>query len=140
MAHTDQTKNNAAEPKGALMMRIVAMPADANPDGDIFGGWLLGLMDMSGSLAARGLAGRRVVTIAVDSMAFLKPVFVGDVVCCYADPIRVGSSSATFAIQAWVLRSEGGERELVTEGRFTFVSIGADRRPRPLKNPPVMAS
>lgn len=121
-----------SQPRGELALRTMAMPKDTNPDGDIFGGWLLGQMDVAGGMTARQRAGGRVATVAVDGMVFHKPVFVGDVLCCYADLERVGRTSLTYHIQAWVLRQGSGLREIVTEGRFTFVAIGADRRPREL--------
>ena len=127
------TERQETEPQGELALRTLAMPADTNPDGDMFGGWLLAQMDMAGGVVARARAGRRVATVAVDSMKFHRPVFVGDVVCCYANIVRVGTSSLTLHIQAWVLRRDEGERELVTEGRFTFVAVGQDRRPRPIR-------
>lgn len=124
------SENEVKMPRGDLVLRDLAMPADTNPDGDIFGGWLLSQMDIAGGMAARQKAGGRVATVAIDSMVFHKPVNVGDVLCCYADLIRVGTTSMTFHIQAFVMRQGSGERELVTEGKFTFVAIGQDRRPR----------
>jgi len=122
------------EPKGELVLRTLAMPADTNPDGDIFGGWLLSQMDIAGGIAAKLATKGRVATVAVDAMVFHKPVSVGDVMCCYAFKERVGTTSITFTIQAWVLRGQGDtdgeDRQLVTEGRFTFVALGADRKKR----------
>ena len=124
-------------PVGELVLRTLAMPADTNPDGDIFGGWLLSQMDIAGGIAARQATNGRVATVAIDAMVFHKPVSVGDVMCCYADLKHVGNSSITYHIQAWVLRGGEGEaanlRELVTEGKFTFVAIGADRKKRQIK-------
>lgn len=124
------TASDENSQRGELVLRTLAMPADTNPDGDIFGGWLLGQMDIAGGMAARRRAGGRVATVAVDSMVFHRPVFVGDVLCCYADLVKVGRTSLSFHIQAWVLREGSGEREIVTEGMFTFVAIGPDRKPR----------
>ena len=126
-------KNN--DPQGELVLRTLAMPADTNPEGDIFGGWLLAQMDIAGGLPAKQLAAGRVATVAVNSMVFHLPVFVGDVVCCYADIVKVGTTSVTVNVQAWVLRnastSNGNEkREMVTEGSFVYVAVGADRKPR----------
>lgn len=118
------------EPRGEMQLRTLAMPADTNPSGDIFGGWLLSQMDIAGSLPARIRAGGRVATVAVDSMTFHLPVYVGDVVCCYADVIKVGRTSVTTLVQAWAMRGGDGERVKVTEGRFVYVAIGADRKPR----------
>ncbi len=118
-------------PKGELVLRTLAMPADTNPAGDIFGGWLLAQMDIAGGIAAKQRSKGRVATVAVDSMTFHKPVFVGDVLCCYANIERIGNTSLTIRLQAWVIREvHAGERVKVTEGLFTFVAIGDDRKPR----------
>jgi len=117
------------------MLRTLAMPADTNPAGDIFGGWLLSQMDIAGGIAAKQRSRGRVATVAVDSMTFHKPVFVGDVLCCYANIERVGNTSLTIRLQAWVIReAHAGERVKVTEGLFTFVAIGEDRRPRSVQS------
>lgn len=121
------------EPRGEMSIRTLAMPADTNPAGDIFGGWLLSQMDIAGGVAARSATkGGRVATVAVDSMIFHMPVFVGDVVCCYSEITRVGTSSITINIQAWAMRDGAGTRVKVTEGVFTYVHIGPDRRPAPI--------
>ena len=86
-------------------LRTIAMPADTNAHGDIFGGWLLSQMDLAGSVVAYERAGGRIATVAIEAMTFHKPVFVGDAVCCYAHLRRVGSTSVTFAIEAWVVIS-----------------------------------
>ncbi len=112
-------------------IRTVAMPADTNPAGDIFGGWLMAQMDLAaGNAAARRAAGR-CATVAVDAMTFLKPVFVGDEVSLYADVISVGRSSLRIAIEAWRRGREGATAEKVTQAIFTFVAIDEQRRPRP---------
>lgn len=112
-------------------VRTLAMPADANPSGDIFGGWILAQMDIAAGCAAYIRAGGRVATVAVDAMTFHQPVFVGDVVSCYADVARVGRTSLTMLIQTWAQRRDGTEVK-VTEGHFTCVAIGEERRPRPV--------
>ena len=91
-------------PKGQLTVRIVAMPADTNPSGDIFGGWIMGLMDLSAGIAARDQARGRVVTASVSSLSFLHPVKVGDVVCCYTEIVSTGRTSMTLEVEAWVVR------------------------------------
>jgi acyl-CoA thioesterase YciA len=119
------------EPMGELALRTLAMPADTNPAGDIFGGWLLAQMDIAGGILAKQRAAGRVATIAVDGMIFHKPVFVGDVVCCYGHIERVGTTSMSIKVQVWTIRAEAqSERVKVTEGVFTYVAIGSDRRPR----------
>jgi len=127
------TDSELEEPRGELVIRTLAMPADTNPAGDIFGGWLLAQMDIAGGVLARTRGSGRVATIAVDSMVFHSPVFVGDVVCCYADMARIGRTSMTVHIQAWVLRDAAGDRVKVTEGVFTYVAIDDNRRPRPVE-------
>lgn len=121
-----------AEPRGELAIRTIAMPADTNPAGDIFGGWVLSQMDIAGGIVARVRARGRVATVAVDSMVFHMPVFVGDVVCCYAEVVRTGTTSVTVNVETWVLRGGAAERIKVTAGLFTYVHIGEDRRPAPL--------
>jgi acyl-CoA thioesterase YciA len=108
------------------------MPADANPAGDIFGGWVLSQMDISGGLCAEMRAAGRVVTVAVEAMSFLKPVYIGDVLCVYTRLAREGHSSFAVDVEAWALRGRIGERVKVTEGIFTFVAIDGNGRPRPL--------
>lgn len=119
-------------PRGALQTRTLAMPADTNPSGDIFGGWVLSQMDVAGGILAGEVAKGRVATVAVDGMTFYLPVFVGDIVCCYGDVVRTGRTSIAINVQAWALRQNSTERVLVTEGIYTYVAIGADRRPREL--------
>jgi acyl-CoA thioesterase YciA len=113
-------------------VRTLAMPADANPSGDIFGGWLLAQMDIAGAIPAVERAKGRVATIAVDGMTFRSPVFVGDLVSVYAEIVKTGATSITVEVEAWAQRSRGAEVTRVTHGRFTYVAIGDDRKPRPL--------
>jgi acyl-CoA thioesterase YciA len=120
-------------PLGDLALRTLAMPADTNPAGDIFGGWLLSQMDLAGGMVAHHQARGRVATIAIDSMVFHQPVKVGDTVCCYAHLEKIGRTSMTYRVQAWIIREAGGERVKVTEGLFTYVAIGDNGRPRPVK-------
>lgn len=120
------------EPAGELTIRTLAMPADANPAGDIFGGWVLSQMDLAGGITAGARAQSRVATIAVDSMKFLRPVGVGDVLCVYTEVHRIGRTSIGVRVEAWALRSRHGNREKVTEGLFTFVAIDVDGRPQPV--------
>ena len=114
------------------VIRTVAMPADTNPNGDIFGGWLMAQMDIGGGTIAMRHAGGRCVTVAVDGMSFLRPVAVGDEVSIYATPVGRGRTSLSFRIEAW-RRSRTEEVEhKVTEATFKFVLIDAEGRPRPL--------
>jgi acyl-CoA thioesterase YciA len=111
-------------------LRTIAMPADANPRGDIFGGWLLAQMDLAGSTVAIRRAQGRVATVAVTSMTFHKPVFIGDELSCFVNIEKIGHTSITVRIESWVRRGVSGEAVKVTEGLFTYVAIGTDRRPR----------
>jgi acyl-CoA thioesterase YciA len=122
----------AEEPRGELAVRTLAMPADTNPAGDIFGGWLMSLMDVAGGIAAGAVAQGRMATVAATDMAFLRPVKVGDVVCCYTDLARRGRTSLTFRVEAWVLRQRLGDRIKVTSADFTYVALDEDGRPRPV--------
>ena len=128
-----QGKRGAREPRGELEIRTVAMPADTNQAGDIFGGWVLSQMDVAGGTFAWSLAGGRVATVAIDGMMFKKPVHVGDVVCVYADLIGIGTTSISVRVEAWVLRQNAGERILVTEGTFTYVALDEAGKPRKVK-------
>jgi acyl-CoA thioesterase YciA len=123
------------EPSGELTTRTLAMPGDANPSGDIFGGWALSQMDIAAGIAAGARANGRVATVAIDAMQFLRPVRVGDVLCVYTAIQRVGRTSMAIHLEAWALRDRIGAREKVTEGLFTFVAIDADGRPRPVPEP-----
>lgn len=124
-----ENKNNH-HPVGDLSTRVVAMPADTNADGDMFGGWVLSQMDLAGALIAKKIAQGRVVTIALDSMTFLLPVFIGDTLCCYAKLIKTGRSSMTIQVEAWAGRQYEDSRVKVTEGLFTYVAICSNRKPR----------
>ncbi|MET3924698.1 acyl-CoA thioesterase [Devosia sp. 2618] len=122
--------SDATEPKGALTIRTLAMPADTNPAGDIFGGWVLSQMDIAGSIAAHERVQGRTVTVAVEAMTFIAPVKVGDVLCIYCTVERVGNTSITVAMEAWARRNRLADRVKVTEGRFVYVSIGEDGQKR----------
>lgn len=124
-------------PAGNLLLRTLAMPGDTNPAGDIFGGWIMSQMDIAGSLLAREIACGRVVTVAVDGMSFLKPVKVGNVVCCYGRCTRLGHSSITIELELWVKQivSDGDgvnehiERHMVTKAHYTYVKVNSQGRP-----------
>jgi acyl-CoA thioesterase YciA len=136
------TTEPPSRPRGTLATRTLAMPADANPSGDIFGGWVLSQMDIAGGITASARAAGRVATVAVDAMVFHRPVYVGDVLCTYADIIRIGRTSIAIHIEAWALRMRPGgkgrgekgqgERVKVTQGTFTLVAIDDAGRPRPV--------
>src|ERR1700739_1351316 len=110
------------QPRGELALRTVAMPADTNPAGDIFGGWMMSLMDLAPRVSPGTLARGRVATAAVSNLSFIQPVKVGDVVCVYTDIVRTGRSSITLAVEAWVLRRGQGERTRVTAAGVWLVA------------------
>jgi acyl-CoA thioesterase YciA len=120
-------------PDGDLLLRTLAMPADTNPNGDIFGGWIMSQMDIGGGILAKEIAAGRIVTVAVDGMNFHHPVKVGQVVCCYGRCQRIGTTSITIKLEVWVKRvltEADGERDCVTEAVFTYVAIDEDGKPR----------
>jgi acyl-CoA thioesterase YciA len=119
-------------PQAEPALRAIAMPADANPYGDIFGGWVLSQMDLARGAVARRRAKGRTATVAITAMTFHRPVFVGDEVSCYAQVIKVGKTSITVKVGSWVRRGIGDEHIAVTEGTFTYVAVDEDRRPRPV--------
>lgn len=122
------TENQA--PRGELTVRISAMPADTNPNGDIFGGWVLSRMDQAGGIAGVERARGRVVTIAVEAMTFIRPVRVGDVLEVYTEVESIGRTSMKIHIEAWVRRFQTHQEEKVTDATFTFVAIDENGRPR----------
>ncbi|MEH0832680.1 acyl-CoA thioester hydrolase YciA [Pectobacterium cacticida] len=122
-------------PQGELVLRTMAMPADTNANGDIFGGWLMSQMDMGGAILAKEIAEGRVVTVRVDGMSFLKPVAVGDVVCCYARCLRTGRSSINVNIEVWIKKvatAPIGQRYRATEALFTYVAVDDEGHSREL--------
>ena len=132
MADDDGT---VPEPRGELSLRTLAMPADTNPSGDIFGVWVMSQRDIAGGVSAWNIAGGRVATVAVDGFTFHKPIYVGDVVCCYTDLVKIGHSSITLRIEAWVLRERVPEDRIkVTEGTFTFVALDEHGNKRPVRH------
>ena len=118
------------EPSGDLTVRTIAMPADTNANGDIFGGWVMSQMDQAGGIAGVDRAQGRVVTVAVDAMTFIRPARVGDVLCVYTRIGRIGRTSMKIEVEAWARRFRTQTREKVTEATFTFVSIDDQGRPR----------
>jgi acyl-CoA thioesterase YciA len=131
----------ATEPQGDLCIRTLAMPADTNANGDIFGGWLLSQMDLGGGVFASKIAKSPTVTVAIEAMNFRKPVFVGDLVSVHANLVRIGRTSVTVHLEAWVLRRKEMLSILVTDGNFTYVSIDEDGHPQAIKrdDPPIAA-
>ena len=125
--------NSNPTPTGELSLRTVAMPADTNPAGDIFGGWIMSLMDLAAGVSAAGTRAKgRVATAAVSNLNFLHPVKVGDVVCVYTQITKTGRTSITVSVEAYVLRRNQGERVRVTAGEFVLVAVDDHGVPRPL--------
>jgi acyl-CoA thioesterase YciA len=122
----------AVEPRGEISLRTVAMPADTNPSGHIFGGWLMSLMDLAAGMAGSAIAKGRVATKAVSDLTFLQPVHVGDVVCCYTHVVRIGRTSIAVHVEAWVLRRNQPPRTKVTAAEFVLVALDAEGKPRPV--------
>ena len=117
-------------PEGELLLRTSPMPSDTNANGDIFGGWIMSQMDIAGGMMAIELTGGRAVTIAVDAMKFIKPVKIGDIVCCYGKITRIGNTSITIRLEVWVkpgLREanvdKGNSHFMVTEASYTYVAV-----------------
>ena len=138
--HVHAPPTELTGPRGDLCTRTLAMPADTNANGDIFGGWLLSQMDIAGGVAASKIAKTRTVTVSIDAMNFRKPVYVGDLVSVHANLVRVGRTSITVHLEAWVIRRREIKPILVTDGNFTYVSIDEEGRPRPIqRNEPLTA-
>ncbi len=124
-------------PSGELLLRTLAMPADTNPLGDIFGGWIMSQMDIAGGIMAREATCSRVVTVAVDTITFIKPVHVGDVVCCYGKVVRIGTTSITINLEVLVKPAvenpgDSSDEFLVTKAAFTYVSVDENGKKQPI--------
>lgn len=123
-----QVPANCPRPEGKIILRTLAMPADTNVNGDIFGGWIMAKMDIAGGIMSKQITGTRTVTVAVESMKFIKPVQVGDIVTCYGSVVRIGTTSITLDVDVWVeavLRKPEDRCASfkVTEAKFTYVAI-----------------
>lgn len=130
---SESAYTSEAPPETAPTIRVIAMPADTNPSGDIFGGWLMSQMDLAGGTIASRTSRGRIVTVKVDAMAFLNPVHVGDEVSIFAHLLSVGRTSMKIEVAAWRRTREADESVKVTEGTFTYVAIDEDRKPRPVE-------
>ena len=131
------TPTSDACPRGDLLLRTMPMPADTSFNGDIFGGWIMAQMDLAGSMLAKEVTRTRTATVAVESMQFIKPVRVGDVVCCYGRVKRLGTTSVTIVLEVWVRPIlHGGKDQFttfkVTEAAFTYVAIDEQGRKQPI--------
>lgn len=128
--------NDKKAPQGELVLRTLAMPADTNPYGHIFGGWIMSQMDLGGAILAKEIARGRVVTANASSISFFRPAVVGDVVCCYARCLKTGTTSITIAVEIWIKKvtdsNNLGERFCITDSIFTYVSVDKHFTPKPL--------
>ncbi len=123
-------------PKGQLLLRTLAMPADTNANGDIFGGWIMSQIDLAGGILAKEISAGRTVTVSVSGITFKKPVRVGDVVCIYGECIRIGRSSMSIELEVWVkpVKQDGvGDRFMVCDATFNYVAIDGEGKPRTIK-------
>lgn len=120
-------------PEGELVVKTIAMPADTNRYGDMFGGWLVSQMDLGGAILAHKFGHQRMTTVAIDKMVFIRPVYVGDVVSCFAKVAKRGNTSIGVSIQVWVERIADQSILKVTEGLFTYVAIDEQGRPTPIQ-------
>lgn len=117
-------------PKGELTIQTLAMPLNTNANGDIFGGWIVSQMDLAAGVLAKKIAQGRVATVAINSMTFLKPVHVGDVISCHVELIKRGNTSMTISVEVWAMPASLSEKYQVTEGVFVFVAIDEHGKPR----------
>ena len=118
--------------KGELAIKTIAMPANTNANGDIFGGWLVAQMDLAGSIIAIQRANARVTTVAIDKMVFHKPVHIGNTISCYGKILRVGNTSLAIKIEVWKVGLYTNEAQSVTEGIFTYVAIDKHGKSQPV--------
>ena len=126
---------NNTTPHGELVIRTIAMPKDTNANGDIFGGWLVSQMDIGAAILARQISQSRVTTAAIDQMHFIRPVYVGDVICCYGELIKVGTTSMRIRVEVWSMPHGSVTRHKVAEGIFTFVAIDKNGVPQAVYAP-----
>ena len=130
--HVHAPPTDLTGPRGDLCTRTLAMPADTNANGDIFGGWLLSQMDIAGGVFTSKVTKSRNVTVAIDAMNFRKADYVGDLVSVYGKLVRIGRTSITIHLEAWVTRRKETQPILVTDGNFTYVSIDEQGKPQPI--------
>ncbi len=123
------------QPKGELAIRTLAMPANTNANGDIFGGWIVSQMDLAGAYVAKRYGRHKIATVAIQGMDFIAPVSVGDFVCCYVDVVKVGTTSLHVNIETWALRDSALHPHKVTEGCFVYVALDEEGKPEVLRQP-----
>jgi acyl-CoA thioesterase YciA len=129
----ESSLDDTPTPRGSLSLQNVAMPKDTNATGDIYGGWLVSQMDLAAMVAATRVANGRVVTVAINGMAFYTPVHVGAVVTCYTEVVEIGRSSVRINVEVWSTNKNSFEQVKVTEGEFVYVAIDASGRTRPVR-------
>jgi acyl-CoA thioesterase YciA len=129
-AMTQDCAADTEGPRGELALRISAMPANTNAAGDIFGGWIMGLMDMAAGSTAHVRANGRVATVAVSNLVFVRPVKVGNMISCYTEIVSVGRTSMTIDVDVWARRGRPDCNERVTKARFVMVAVDANGQPR----------
>lgn len=128
------TEKTNPSPNGEMVIKTIAMPADTNRYGDMFGGWLVSQMDLGGAILAHKCSGARMTTVAIDDMVFILPVYVGDMVACYASVTKRGRTSVGITVEVWVERMDDYRIiQKMAEGLFTYVCIDDNRRPRPIE-------
>lgn len=126
-------KHVKIDPVGELVIKTIAMPADTNRYGDIFGGWLVSQMDLGGAILAHQCSLSRMATVAIDRMVFIKPVYVGDIVSCFASVAKRGHTSIRILVEVWTERLEDHSLHKVAEGIFIYVHIDTNRKPAPIE-------
>ncbi len=129
----DDVQQEERKPDGDLAIRTLAMPANTNFNGDIFGGWVVSNMDLAGAVEVRKYTSQRITTVAIDSMQFIAPVKVGDTICCYGKLLKIGRTSIAIHIETWALGYHEAGRRIVTEGLFTYVAIDDEGHPAPVE-------
>ena len=122
--------NSSIKPEGILSLQTIAMPADTNWSGDVFGGWIVSQMDLAGAIHAERFSKGRCATISIHEMTFLVPVKVGDVVSCYTKILKVGNTSIQMQIEVWDSHDSSREPKRITQGLFTFVAVDAEGHKR----------
>ncbi|MBP1849615.1 acyl-CoA thioesterase [Rhizobium halophytocola] len=130
---TMQEPMTEQQPTGELTLRTLAMPSDANPAGDIFGGWVMAQMDLAAGIRANEAASGRTATVAVKEITFKRPVKVGDTLCVYTTVTKIGRTSITLYVECWARRQYMDLREKVTDASFVMVALDAEGQPRPVE-------
>ena len=126
-------QNQQSNPTGKLTIRALAMPADTNPAGDIFGGWVMSQLDIAGAICASEVVRGRTATVAVEAMTFIAPVKVGDVLCVYCEVESIGNTSISIRVEAWSRRNKFYDRVKVTQATFVYVALGEDGKKRKIE-------